>query len=743
MKRLNQIIAIYLCAFMALQPLATDRNVPGTYSTIQAGVNAAVAGDTVLVGPGIYPERVTVGANDGSSGSFINIVATGPGAKCYGFDVTSWNYGRIIGMEITHTNSSYNNGIVVTSSSHVELLHNWIHDIRANGAGIYSNGGTLSYLVYRGNLIEDMNIVNGVVIGDPTAGISLYPNASDHNVIEYNIIRRVGDFIYAHGQYAIARNNAIYQYTNAYWNWTPGVSFHIDGFQAGSDGILTGSKDQLYEYNWHGENRGDENHSGIWQNTIAADDARIIIRFNVDYLVGAGGIANISTTDWYTFNNTFSDMCPDIAGAGNGGVINARGGAVNGLLRNHILYNNGNRPAIDITLTGGGYVADHILAYLSGTHASIDSTSDPLFVDRVNKDFRLQSGSPARGSGQAITTVTSATGSGTSVNVANGKVFNDGYGIAEGDLIRIGATNSTMVRITTVSGNTLTLASSVSWTLGDPVYFWNHGLDRGAIPYYSSPLTAATQTQNGNDYTVNPNGDTRKVVFMQNGVPVATDYDPPFTATIAGGGVTSYAYARLAQETPFVAATTGGGGGDPAPAPGTGRSSPRRRSLAGKSPAPFEQEQAGERNGGPGRGRGVRHANVVFNNGERTVALDGFRGSAPIDFHAGEMFANREERIGADEALVVDALKAVGQADAIDRNPDAVRAFDAGRNQADHDERVILMQIDVEDRNGVGIDGGATADESAQEERFCFHRCSGMDDAENRSKHKAILEPAM
>lgn len=566
-KLIKKIAALYLCAFLALQPvIAATLLVPGTYSTIQAAVDVSNPDDLIAVAPGTYPERVTIGARDGTAGHFINIVATGAGAKCYGFDITSWNYGRIIGMEITHTNSAYNNGIVVTSSSHVELLHNWIHGIRANGAGIYSLGGTLSYLVYRGNLIEDINIVNGVVIGDPTAGISLYPNASDHNLIEYNIIRRVGDFIYAHGQYAIARNNAIYQYTNAYWNWTPATSFHIDGFQAGSDGIATGSKDQLYEYNWHGENRGTENHAGIWQNTIAADDARIIIRFTVNYLVGAGGIADISTPDWFPYNNTFSEVALDLAGAGNGVNLNARGPAVGGLVVNNIFYDNGNRTAIDITDTSS-YTANHNLGYLAGAHASYSLTSDPSFTDRANKNFRLQSGSPARAAGVALTTVTSATGSGTSVNVGNGKVFNDGYGIAEGDPIRIGSTNATMVRISSISGNTLTLSASVSWTLGDPVYIGNHGLDMGALPYYSNPLTAATQTRDGNDYTVTPNGDTRMVVFLSNGVPVATDYDSPFTQTIASGTVTSIAYARYAQETPFVVSSDGGttgGGGTPA-----------------------------------------------------------------------------------------------------------------------------------------------------------------------------------
>ena len=40
-------------------PLFADiLNVPDTYSTIQAGIDAASTGDTVLVGPGTHPENI-------------------------------------------------------------------------------------------------------------------------------------------------------------------------------------------------------------------------------------------------------------------------------------------------------------------------------------------------------------------------------------------------------------------------------------------------------------------------------------------------------------------------------------------------------------------------------------------------------------------------------------------------------------------------------------------------------------
>jgi hypothetical protein len=43
---------------LPLSTWATVRNVPAQYSTIQAGINAAVNGDTVLVAPGTYYENI-------------------------------------------------------------------------------------------------------------------------------------------------------------------------------------------------------------------------------------------------------------------------------------------------------------------------------------------------------------------------------------------------------------------------------------------------------------------------------------------------------------------------------------------------------------------------------------------------------------------------------------------------------------------------------------------------------------
>lgn len=83
-------------------------------------------------------------------------------------------------------------------------------------------------------------------------------------------------------------------------------------------------------------------------------------------------------------------------------------------------------------------------------------------------DFTLSSSSPAYRAGAPLTEVTVAVSASNSVSVRDATWFCDGYGVTSGDTITIG---STTVRITQISGNTLSLSSPVTATRGTPVYF--------------------------------------------------------------------------------------------------------------------------------------------------------------------------------------------------------------------------------------------------------------------------------
>jgi hypothetical protein len=77
-----------------------------------------------------------------------------------------------------------------------------------------------------------------------------------------------------------------------------------------------------------------------------------------------------------------------------------------------------------------------------------------------------------------LATVTSATGSGSTLTVDDASYFQDGWGFPAGtglgqisaDWLRVGSSTTGQISSINYSTNTITLASSISWNNGDPVY---------------------------------------------------------------------------------------------------------------------------------------------------------------------------------------------------------------------------------------------------------------------------------
>jgi len=126
---------------------------------------------------------------------------------------------------------------------------------------------------------------------------------------------------------------------------------------------------------------------------------------------------------------------------------------------------------------------------------------DSDFTDVGNDDFTLQAGSPCIDEGGWLTTATTTT-SGTSLVVDDARYFCDGYGLINGDQIRIG--DCELVRITNVNygTDTLTLEESRSWTSGDGVSLDYNGAapDIGAHEYGGATEYTDTIRNDGIDY---------------------------------------------------------------------------------------------------------------------------------------------------------------------------------------------------------------------------------------------------
>lgn len=107
------------------------------YTTIQLAVNAASAGDTVLVYPGTYGETVTL-QSSGTVGNPITLKAM-PGAiidggntRTGGIQMTNRNYVVVDGFEVrgmSKTSATAPRGIAISGGSNIEVKNNYVHDI--------------------------------------------------------------------------------------------------------------------------------------------------------------------------------------------------------------------------------------------------------------------------------------------------------------------------------------------------------------------------------------------------------------------------------------------------------------------------------------------------------------------------------------------------------------------------------------------------------------------------------------
>jgi hypothetical protein len=104
-------------------------------------------------------------------------------------------------------------------------------------------------------------------------------------------------------------------------------------------------------------------------------------------------------------------------------------------------------------------------------------------------DWSLAAGSPAIGSARCWA-FTSASGTGTTIPVTNAYIWSDGFGIVQGDSVKIGSNIATYITSSNPSSETITVAASQTYSSGDSVYFVvNGGVLRNLGPYNVASVT--------------------------------------------------------------------------------------------------------------------------------------------------------------------------------------------------------------------------------------------------------------
>jgi hypothetical protein len=133
------------------------------WRTIQKAANTLVAGDTVYIRAGTYPEQVTP-QNSGSAGNLITFAAypgetvtidgsgiTLPDDLVGLFTISNQSYIRVSGLRVVNAGPHANNaGILVNESSYIIVDNNHTFNTVSSGIGVW--GG--DHIMIDGNIVE-------------------------------------------------------------------------------------------------------------------------------------------------------------------------------------------------------------------------------------------------------------------------------------------------------------------------------------------------------------------------------------------------------------------------------------------------------------------------------------------------------------------------------------------------------------------------------------------------------------
>ena len=549
----------------------TANNSGGAWQTIDYAADHASPGDIVRVQAGTYSERVTPGVNGTGVDTTVTFVADGTAVVC-GWDFTSSEYIRVIGFTVdTNAGScSISNGCVMLGgiNSHLEFWNNTFRDANYNGVRIGVNDVINSSLII-GNTLYNFGVGNGSGVGIGIRG--------NNNLIAYNeIYNSHPDAFTIFGSNNRWTNNYIHDLSEA-------SGGHSDIFQTGSS--TNGWNYNLIEANFQVGmgNLGDEHTAQISHGQAATycpsgcgPMTENIFRRNVWHNVSQATIGINQTSDGtisFTryYNNTTAEACEN-APTNRYGLAWYGTGTSDGFIYNNIEYESWGNSAIsnlEVFYVTGGLSLDYNLAYDPDGSVSFAapwnsqqhsrSNADPQFADYANDDFHLGNESAARNNGGPLATVIGS-GSGTTFAVTsdgggffkgdNTNINQYGGNLVTGDSIIVG---TDQVTITSITGDTITVAESFTWADGDPVYYGSDTTpDIGAYPYIASGynLTAAySQSENSIIVTPSNNNLVRFIVCYENGIPVSADSTSPYTCPAINGSPDIRAYPFYADKT--------------------------------------------------------------------------------------------------------------------------------------------------------------------------------------------------
>jgi parallel beta-helix repeat protein len=371
-----------------------DSSGTGDYTTITAAAGVVVAGDTVMVKPGTYDERVSISRAGNAAGKIVFKSQTRRTATVlHGFMIQA-DYIRIEGFRITHNAGGWNGGGIWLAAHNADIVDNYFYNIP--GQGVSPSWGGAQY--WR-NVYVARNHMYRCNKGFVAQGINWLVEYNEVEELVYDTTGGNGedaDYSRFFGDSLVIRHNFFHGTKES----EVGAS-HTDGFQTfNSNGNY--ARNVLIEYNYVG--------GFFHQGVIAQDSAGlhdITIRNNIFDRPASWGVLISSTRNIVVENNVFF-----------GGGIHGIGfrGDAQGVVKNNIITGS-NTSYWAETANGALYQSGYNLIFNCGRNPDPGAATDkigvnPLFADTADilgpdglpftadDGLRLQVGSPALGAGE-------------------------------------------------------------------------------------------------------------------------------------------------------------------------------------------------------------------------------------------------------------------------------------------------------------------------------------------------------
>ncbi|MGE0824616.1 MAG: right-handed parallel beta-helix repeat-containing protein [Candidatus Binatia bacterium] len=348
------------------------------------------------------------------------------------------HYNQLVGNTI----DSGNDNVTLIASDHNLVADNVITE----GHHSLLSLRCANFNVIRGNQLSNtqQKIAEVYDCGQDTHAVPSVSNATKHNLFENNVFSRTSEYYSASGgngiqysgQEGIIRRNVFYS-----GNIGLGMQYYED--------------EALYNVN----NR-------IYHNVFYNNEGEGIS-------LGKQLSNNEFKNNILFANQGCHPECSDLSPGQIGYLVDTPDNAFwqsNLFQSNNLFYQEAGQPVIE-ELFGDGL---SVTAFNNDiAEVFLDTLEvDPLFVNAPNADFHLQSNSPLIDAGAFLTTTTDSATEGTVMQVKDARYFYDGFGLAheQGDAIQLQGEAKT-VRITKIDydTNTLTLATPVTWTVGQGV----------------------------------------------------------------------------------------------------------------------------------------------------------------------------------------------------------------------------------------------------------------------------------